>query len=298
MSDYEIRHLPVAEIYSDDEFNCRGLIATIDVSKLAQDIQKHGLQTPITVQPASDVTEGLPDGKNWRIIAGHRRFKAWSVLRAGWEVGDPAAGKQERCDENPFTAIPVMVKEGLDEIRARVMNLGENLQREDLDIMQEAKAISHLHELGMPRDSVAEELGVSSGWVQTRYYVLEMPEDIQNEIAAGTINQLQIKKLYSLRDNVEDQYEAVRLIKQAKARGQKPPHIGKSKPKPTDVKKERKRPEIKKMIQTIGKHHKYGLATRALAWSSGEITTDELFQTLGDVVELESGRRPIFPKEF
>jgi hypothetical protein len=167
-----------------------------------------------------------------------------------------------------------------------------------LNILQEANAIKHLHEFGLPRDDVAQELGVSSGWVQTRYYVLEMPEDIQQEIASGVINQLQVKKLYSLRDNVEAQYEAVRLIKQAKARGEKPPHIGKTKPKPTNVKKERKRPEITKMITMIGKKYEYGVATRALAWSAGEITTDEFFESLADAIEAQGKPRPTFPREF
>ena len=297
MSELEIKYIPISDIYSDDNFNCRGVIATIDVSELARDIRKHGLQMPITVQPGADVDGGLPDGKTHRIVAGHRRFKANSVLEAGWEKGDPNPNGIP-VSENPYSTITCIVKTGLDEIRARVLNLGENLQREDLNIMQEAKAISHLHELGLPRDHVAEELGKSSGWVQTRYYALEMPEDIQQEIAAGTINQLQIKKLYSLRANVDDQYEAVRLIKQAKAKGQKPPHIGKSKPKPTDVKRERKRPEITKMITFVGKHCKYGITTRALAWAAGEISTDEFFVDLAEAIEAEGKRVPFFPKEF
>src|SRR5690606_1891994 len=119
---------------------------------------------------------------------------------------------------NPYDVIPCMVKSGLDEVQARILNLGENLKRKDLNILQEARAISHLHEFGVPRDHVAAELGVSSGWVQTRYYLLELPEDIQEECAAGVINQAQIKQLYTLRDKPDQQFEAVKKIKDAKAR--------------------------------------------------------------------------------
>ena len=43
--------LPVKDIFSDPTFNCRGTIAPMDASELATDIDKHGLQQPIVVQP-------------------------------------------------------------------------------------------------------------------------------------------------------------------------------------------------------------------------------------------------------
>ena len=52
---YQTIMIPLKEVYSDNDFNCRGPIAPIDVAELAQDIQMNGLQFPITVQPAEDV---------------------------------------------------------------------------------------------------------------------------------------------------------------------------------------------------------------------------------------------------
>lgn len=300
MDDYEVRMIPLDEIFSDDDFNCRGAISPIDVHDLAVDIKKNKLQFPISVQPAEDVNKQLPEGKKYRVIAGHRRFKAWQVLHKSWEPGDLAAGLLP-CDPdhgNPYACVPAMLKAGLDEKQARVLNLGENLKRRDLNIMQEAKALEHLCAAGIPRDHVAEELGMSSGWVQTRYYLLALPEEVQQECAAGIINQAQIKQLYSLRNDPDKQFAAVKAIKNAKANGEKIGHVGERKKQSTDVKKERKRDEIFRMIELIAKATGYGLHTRALSWASGQIPTDELFADLAKWCADHDKPKPVFPKEF
>ena len=260
---YQTILIPLSEVYSDDDFNCRGQIAPIDVAELAQDIQLNGLQFPITVQPSEDVEKEIPCP--WRIIAGHRRYKAFEVLAR---------------DSADFSFVPAMVRRGLTEIQARVLNLGENIKRKDLNIVQEAKALEKLYEAGVPRDHVAKLLSKSSGWVQNRYNLLSLPEDIQEECANGIINQQQIKQLYSLRHDPLKQYEAVKMIKEAKARGQKIKHVGKRKKQPTDVKKARGRNECFDMIELVVKATSYGLATRCLAWAAGEIPTEDLFKDI------------------
>ena len=273
---YQTIMIPLKDVFSDDDFNCRGPIAPIDVAELAQDIQLNGLQFPITVQPAEDVDHEIPCP--WRIIAGHRRYKAFEVLRR---------------DNKDFVQVPAMVRRGLTEIQARVLNLGENIKRKDLNILQEAKAIEKLYEAGVPRDHVAKLLTKSSGWVQNRYCLLALPPEIQEECANGMINQQQIKQLYSLRHDIDKQFAAVRSIKEAKARGQSIKHVGKRKKQPTDTKKARHRNECFDMIEFVVEAIGYGPATRALAWSSGEITTDEFFETLQ---ELDPTWRP--PSQF
>ena len=263
---YQTIMIPLSDVYSDDDFNCRGAIAPIDVAELAQDIQLNGLQFPITVQPSKDVEHDIPCP--WRIIAGHRRFKAFEVL--------------ERHSKD-FNQIPAIVRRCLSEIQARVLNLGENIKRKDLNILQEAKALEKLYEAGVPRDHVAKLLSKSSGWVQNRYALLSLPKDIQLECANGIINQQQIKQLYSLRYDPLKQYEAVRLIKEAKARGQKIKHVGKRKKMATNTKKARHRNECFDMIEIVVSAVGYGLHTRALAWAAGEITTAEFFKSIEEV---------------
>lgn len=289
---YETIHVPTYLIWSDDEFNCRGVIAPMEVHDLCQDIEKNGLQFPIAIQPMADVNhrEDAPEGTTYRIIAGHRRFKAWQVLQAT---------HREKGDNNPFLKIPCMVKNGLTDIAARVLNLGENLKRKDLNILQEARAIEKLQRAGVPRDHVAQELGKSSGWVQARYNLLSLPEDVQEEAAAGILTQHQIKQLYSHKDNREALYEAVRKIKEAKARGEKGTFVGKRQQQSTDVKKARKPPEIQKMIELVGNSPVgMGLTTRALAWSAGNIATEEFFNDIRRYCEKYDLETPVLPREF
>lgn len=259
MEQYQVHMVPMDEIYSDEEFNCRGSISPLDVKDLAQDIQENELQFPIAVQPAEDVSTPLPTGKKYRIIAGHRRHKAFMVLRR--------------------SEIPAMVKRGLDEIQARVYNLSENLQRAELNILQEARAVSRLKELGLAQESAALALGRTRSWVQIRYHLLELPSVIQEEAAAGLLNQSQIKQIYGLRDKGEEaQFEAVRAIKNARLRGEGAISVAKPPKEDPYKKKRRAKNEVQEMMKHIGKEGPgWGFATRCLAWANGEINSAELY---------------------
>jgi len=251
MEKYETQSIDRNTIYSDDRFNCRGEITVTSVAELARDIQSRGLDYPITVQPASDVDGGLPAGFNYRIVAGHRRFMATRVL--GW------------------THVPCMLKCGMSEVEARITNLGENLKRDPLNILQEARALKGLYEAGVARDSVADRIGKSSGWVQVRYNLLELPADIQEEAAAGVLNQTQIKQLYSMRNDREALYEAVKRLKTAKQRGEKAPkRVSKRQAITTNTKKNRDVDEIRDMMELLVKNVGFGIHTRVLAWVNGE----------------------------
>lgn len=258
----ETRDLPVARILDDASFNCRGQITPYSVADLARSIQDHGLQFAISVQPIANAgyaeipinpQDDLP--YEYRTVAGHRRLMAFRILKRD--------------------TIPCTIRPDLDEKKARILNLIENFQRENLNILQEALALKHLMEAGVPRETVAKEIGMSGGWVQNRFYLLQLPEEIQQEAAAGLISQFQIKQLYSL-GNKELQFEAVKKLKDAKAKGETAPFVGKRKPKSVTIKKERKRDEIFQMIDLLAESIGYGLHTRSLAWASGEISTYDL----------------------
>jgi len=274
--DYKTERLQISKIYSDDNFNCRGAISPISVADLASSIKEKGLQFPIAVQPAAEVKTDMPAGFDYRIIAGHRRFKAVKIL--GWDT------------------VPAMIKVGLTEVEARILNLSENLNRLDLNILQEALALKHLQEAGLPREIVAKALNKSSGWVQVRFNLLTLPPEIQQEAAAGILNQFQIKQIYSL-DTAEDMYAAVRKIKEAKLRGEKPDPVGKKKAKIATIAKERKKHEMTEMSELMAKSIGYGLWTRVLAWSAGHISSADLF---GDIKKMAEAKGKTFtpPLEF
>jgi ParB/RepB/Spo0J family partition protein len=206
----------------------------------------------------------LPDGCDFRIVAGHRRYAAFKVSKhAAFKYGSTPT-------------IPCMVKVGLSEIQARLLNLGENLKREQLDITQEAKAIKHLKDLGLNRRQTSEALGKSMSWVQVRYNLLDLPEEIQNEASAGLLNQYQIKEIYGLK-NKDQQFDAVKKIKDARLRGEK--GISVSKSVTADPFRKRRQPKnvVQEMIDHMGDTIGYGLHTRFGAWANGEISTADLY---------------------
>lgn len=256
LNEYSVVEIPLDQIWSDDEFNCRGMIAPIDVVDLVKDIDRNGLQFPIAVQPIRDVKEDFVGKNNFRIVAGHRRYHSFKILQR--------------------KTIPAMIKVGLTEVQARLLNLGENLKRKALNILQEAKAIERLRKLGLNRRQVGEELGVSTSWVQVRFNLLDLPEIIREEAAAGMLNQGQIKEIWSLGSKAE-QCEAVKTIKNARLRGEKGISVGRT-PEQDPFKKRRQPKNIVQdmmnhMAQSIG----HGLHTRVLAWANGEINSAELY---------------------
>lgn len=257
LDNYQVQMIPMSEIYADPDFNCRGVIAPMDVADLAKDIDEHELQFPISVQPADDVDGGVPAPFKYRLVAGHRRHKAFQILRR---------------DE-----IPAMVKTNLSEVQARVYNLSENLQRKELNILQEALALEKLKALGLAQEAAGKAVGRTRSWVQVRYNLLELPEVVQQEAAAGLLNQSQIKQLYSLGTD-EERYAAVRRIKEAKLKGEGSISVAKAPEKDPYKKKRRQKNEVQDMMKHIGKEGPgFGLATRAMAWCNGEISTAELY---------------------
>ena len=256
-------------IFSDEQFNCRGYIPPSDVVDLGRDIAENGLQNPIIVQPWSATR-----GKDWRIVSGHRRHAAY--------LFNQSQGK------GPDT-IPCIIKEGLSETQALILNLGENTNRKQLSIVQEARALERLRRAGLGQTEIAQALKVPRPWVQTRMYVLDFPEDIQDEISSGMIVQSQIHQIHALPP--EQWYEAVRHIKDAKIRaGKKRLKVNvPKKAKAEDYIKAEPRDseQINAMLDHVMEHGETGLHTRALAWAAGNVTTLDFLHDFQQYVEIE-----------
>jgi ParB/RepB/Spo0J family partition protein len=250
----DIVRIKTSDIFNDPTFNCRGAIAPLDVFDLAKDIEKHGLQQPIVIQPYKN---------RYRIVCGHRRHKAFAILNKEY--------------------IPCIINKDLTESEALILNLGENLHRKDLNILQESKALERLKDVGLSIAEVAEQLNKSSTWVRIRYLLLELPEIIQQAAAAGFINQKQITDLHKI-EGITEQVEEAKKIKEARARGDKPPRIKKYKYKRNILKIRVRDPDdifwMQDHIQgAVGNN----FGTRCLAWAAGQISDFELFEDIRDI---------------
>lgn len=261
----EIVKIPIDELHADELFNCRGEIAPIDVTDLCKSMAQHGLQLPIEIQPYDEAHQKLT-GKKYRVVCGHRRLKAASLLQ--------------------WTMISAIVKNGLTESEARIRNLTENLIREDLNILQEAKALANLKAAGVTQEQASSELNKSRGWIQVRFMLLELNAEIQREASLNLLNQEQIRDLYTLRHDVDSQATLVRTIKEARERGEKIPSKNKKEKVKTPLAKmHRKREDLFEMIEHIGKSVGMNFGTRCLAWAAGEINDIELYQEIAEVAK-------------
>lgn len=253
-TDDQITRLPVKKILNDEDFNSRGHIMPLDVITLASNIKDNGLLQPILVQP----WDRAP-GFDYRIVLGHRRYEACKQLR--WED------------------IPAVIRVGLSEADALALNLIENIERRQLNIVQEANAANRFRLIGLTYGEIASRLGMSSGWVQTRMGLLTLPIEIQREAAAGALTTEQIKVMCGM--SRDDQFEALRTIKDANLTGDKVKlKVAQKRKEKGDAKKVRNATQIEEMqdflIDAIGN----SIATRALGWASGWVSNLELMQSI------------------
>jgi len=164
---YDVFNIPIHEIWVDPEFNCRDAFTRDDVLDLAGTIESETLLFPVVVQPREDSYE-MPLGFRFRLICGFRRTEACKSL--GWET------------------IPANVRPGLNERQAQLMNLTENLERKNLNILEEAKALDRIFPPYRTDQSIATELKKNRKWVSVRRKLMTLSETIQQAVASGRLS--------------------------------------------------------------------------------------------------------------
>ncbi len=248
MSEYDVYFLPMSEIYSNANFNSRKDITFQSVQSLAESIRDTRLQTPITVREQP----GLPEGKKYQIVAGHRRYAAFKLLER-----DTIPSFIDNCTDH----------------EANVTNLSENIDRKDLTILEEARAIQKT----FPEDVTAKEIGAAlkrtPAWVMRRLFLLELSDEIQQLFHTGQLIQTDLEFLREL-DEVDRDLAAKQLLQQ-KGTAKKRRRLNKA-----EMRKHRKVPQnlesIRLMVAFLVKMNITGLPTKLLLWSLGEITTEDI----------------------
>ena len=142
------------------------------LEQLASSIKEHGLIQPIIVVPIED--------DRYRIIAGERRWRACRM-----------AGLEE---------IPVLIREYTPQEISEV-SLIENLQREDLNPIEEALGYRNLMELyGMTQEKIAETVSKSRSAVANTLRLLALPEQLLDFIKTGELSAGHARALLSVED--------------------------------------------------------------------------------------------------
>lgn len=273
---YAVFDVPLSRIYYDDKFNCRDQISPQDVATLSKTIEEDGLQFPIILQPVADIESATlrarleVGGYDFRIVAGHRRFKAHKFLK--------------------YETIPAMVREKLTERQAKIINFTENVERSDLNMLEEAKVIRKLNPTLGTKDSdmslrgAAKEMNKSARWVEARLRLLELPASIQKAFASGRLSKHFLDKIWRLKTDEERQATVDVILKASvlsrnkriTVQHDKLPENLRSK----YTKTSRSKAQIMKMMVKLLDASIIGLAPRVGAWCAGYITTDELLEDI------------------
>ncbi|NWG39735.1 MAG: ParB/RepB/Spo0J family partition protein [Hydrogenophilaceae bacterium] len=153
----ELRMLAISQL-RPGRYQPRTHMDETALDELAESIRAQGLMQPILVRA---------DGKQFEIIAGERRWRA--AQRAG------------------LAEVPVLVK-NVPEESVAAMALIENIQREDLNAIDEAHGLQRLiQEFGMTHDAVAQAVGKSRAAVSNLLRLLNLSKPVQDMLTAGLI---------------------------------------------------------------------------------------------------------------
>ena len=181
-SDAKIETLPLREIEPDPD-QPRKTFDEEALGELAASIAEHGLLQPIAVRP-----QGLG---GYSIVAGERRWRA--------------------CRMAGLTEVPVVVKDVSDE-QAMELALVENLQREDLDPVEEAAGIRELMlRCDLTQEQAARKLGKSRSALANSLRLLNLPENVLELLKSGFITIGHAKVVLGL-PTPELQEEAAQMI--------------------------------------------------------------------------------------
>ncbi len=141
------------------------------LSQLADSIRAHGVLQPLVVRP-------IPGTGTYQLVAGERRWRA--ARMAG------------------LTDVPVIIRE-MDDAAVMEVALIENLQREDLNPMEEAQGFSTLMEsYGLTQDEVAERVGKSRPAVANTLRLLGLPEEVRGMVSGKKLSQGHARALLGL----------------------------------------------------------------------------------------------------
>lgn len=155
--------LPVADVMASP-LNPRRTFDAESLQELANSIREHGLLEPIVVRQAPYSDAAAP----YEIICGERRLRAAKL-----------------AGEDTITA---RILADVDDRRLIELALTENLQRRDIDPIEEAEGFRKLRELGHTQAAIAERLNRSQPYVANRERLLQLPDDVQERISKGELS--------------------------------------------------------------------------------------------------------------
>lgn len=246
-----IHNLQIKDIWRDDDFNCRASISRESVESLAETINDMGrMLTPVVVQPANEAQD-IPEGYQYKLICGFRRTLAVSML--GWET------------------VPAVIQYGLTEHDVYLMNLVENLERKNLNTLEEAIALDRIYPPHRTVKSIAQEIKKPERWVSIRRRLVDLPQIVKSACASGRLTD---NDLYVVMTSKDPEDMAIKILEAAK-KGRKFKRRIVSRGKYTPTKE-----EVKELITRLLREGFNPNLIRMLGWTIGQVDDEGLERSL------------------
>jgi ParB family chromosome partitioning protein len=177
--------VPIEQI-SPNPFQPRKTFNEASIEELARSVREHGIVQPLVVTRVGD--------NKFRIIAGERRFRA--AQKAG------------------LHSVPVVVKETMTDSDVLQVALIENIQREDLNPIEEAYAYHQLHEeFGLTQEEISKRVGKERSTVANCLRLLRLPDGVKKLLASGQLSMGHARAILAVDSPKKQEQLAERVVR-------------------------------------------------------------------------------------
>jgi len=180
-----LANVPIGEI-SPNPYQPRRTFNDASIEDLSRSVREHGIIQPLVVTKTGD--------NKYRLIAGERRLRA--AQKAGLEV------------------VPVVIKETMTDSDTLQVALIENIQREDLNPIEEAYAYHQLHEeFGLTQEEISKRVGKERSTVANFLRLLRLPDPVKKLLAAGQLSMGHARAILAVDSPKKQEQLAERVVK-------------------------------------------------------------------------------------
>ena len=179
-----IHMIPVAQIVPN-RYQPRKTFVEEELRELVESVKQHGILQPVLVRQKG---EG-----RYELIAGERRFRAAKSAQ--------------------LPAVPAVIRKSSDD-ESTILSLIENIQRSNLNPVEEAKAYRQLiDELGVTQETVAERVGRDRASVANICRILSLPHEVQGMVASGRLTLGHAKVILGIKNSGDRLTLAKRILR-------------------------------------------------------------------------------------
>jgi ParB family chromosome partitioning protein len=207
-----VAEVPIGQI-QPNPLQPRKTFNEASIEELARSVREHGIVQPLVVTRAGE--------NRYKLIAGERRSRA--AQRAG------------------LTTVPVVIKEEMTEGNALQIALIENIQREDLNPIEEAVAYHQLHEeFQLTQEEISRRVGKERSTVANFLRLLKLPDPVKKLLASGQLSMGHARALLAVDSAKKQEQLAERVVRKNLNVRQTELLASESSPKATEKKEKEK----------------------------------------------------------